>query len=250
MSLFAVADTHLSFGLGVDKPMSVFGASWDNYEARLKEAWLDLVRPEDTVIVAGDISWGLKLSEALPDLLWLASLPGEKLILRGNHDLWWSSMAKMKDIHPTLHFIQNSSWLGDGFIVLGSRGWLCPGGRDFTEAEDRKIYERELLRLELCRKDADARLEEAGLPPLAPLSEDNGSGRPVVVGAMHFPPTNEKKQPSGFTDFFTSVGASHVVYGHLHGEPAFYNGPYGLIGGAEYRLCSLDRLDCVPAKIL
>ena len=137
MSLFAVADTHLSFGLGVDKPMSVFGASWDNYEARLKEAWLGLVRPEDTVIVAGDISWGLKLSEALPDLLWLASLPGEKLILRGNHDLWWSSMAKMKDIHPTLHFIQNSSWLGDGFIVLGSRGWLCPGGRDFTEAEER-----------------------------------------------------------------------------------------------------------------
>ena len=74
MSLFAVADTHLSFGLGVDKPMSVFGASWDNYEARLKEAWLGLVRPEDTVIVAGDISWGLKLAEALPDLLWLASL--------------------------------------------------------------------------------------------------------------------------------------------------------------------------------
>ncbi len=251
MSVFAIADLHLSFGEGIDKPMDVFGPSWSNYEARLREAWLDLVRPEDTVIIPGDISWALKLSDALTDLLWIAELPGVKLLLRGNHDLWWSSFNKMKDIHPSLHFIQNSSWLGDGFIVLGSRGWLCPGGKDFTEAEDRKIYERELLRLGLCRQDADARLEAAGLPALSPLTPQDGcADRPVVIGAMHYPPTNEKKQPSGFTDFFTSVGASYVVYGHLHGEPSFGNGPSGVIGGAEYRLCSVDRLGCVPFRIL
>ena len=245
MSVFAIADLHLGFAEGVNKPMDVFGPSWVNYEARLKEAWLDLVRPEDTVIIPGDISWGLKLSEAIPDLLWIDALPGEKLLLRGNHDLWWSSLAKMKDIAPTLHFIQNSSWLGDGFIVLGSRGWLCPGAKDFTEAEDLKIYERELLRLELCRTDANSRLAAGGLAPLPEAAKQL-----CVIGATHYPPTNEKKQESGFTDFFTSVGASIVVYGHLHGEPAFYNGPYGSIGGAEYRLCSLDRLNCVPMQLL
>ena len=160
MSVFAIADLHLSFGEGVDKPMDVFGSSWVNYEARLKEAWLDLVRPEDTVIIPGDISWALRLSDALPDLRWIAALPGEKVLLRGNHDLWWSSMAKMRGIEPSLHFLQNDSYLGEGFLVLGSRGWLCPGGKDFTESEDGKIYGRELLRLELCRKDMQKKLKK------------------------------------------------------------------------------------------
>ena len=134
-----------------------------------------------------------------------------------------------------MHFLQNESYDGKDFVIVGSRGWICPGSRDFKESEDRKIYVREVLRLELSLEDAEKR----GLL----------DGRPVL-GAMHYPPTNEKKQPSDFTKFFADAGASKVVYGHLHGDAAFSNGPSEFIGGCEYILCSLDKLNCIPKKIL
>lgn len=236
MSLFAIGDLHLSFGEGIDKPMDVFGPSWKNYELRLKEAWLDLIRPEDTVIIPGDISWAMSLEEASADFEWIAALPGEKIIFKGNHDLWWSSHKKLNSIDPTLHFLQNESYDGKDFTVIGSRGWLCPGSRDFAESTDRKIYERELARLELSAADA----EKKGIL---------GDGRPVI-GALHYPPTNEKKQSSGFTEFFSKYSARCVVYGHLHGDAAFMNGPSETIGGCRYYLCSLDKLQCIPKKIL
>jgi len=239
MKLFAIGDLHLSFDETVNKPMDIFGNAWQDYTDRLKENWLSVVSPEDTVIIPGDLSWGLKLEEALADLAWVDALPGHKVIVRGNHDLWWSSMAKMRKLYQSVSFIQNDAYDGGAFVIMGSRGWLCPGDSGFSENDDRKIYEREILRLEMSAAAAAQLMEKS-----------RAEGRtPVLFGAMHYPPTNEKKQPSGFTDIFAKAGCRTVVYGHLHGEHAFYNGPYGLTDGTEYKLCSLDRLDCMPALI-
>lgn len=240
MRVYAIADLHLSFGENVDKPMDVFGPAWEAYEAKLKKNWEDTVAPGDTVIIPGDLSWGLHLEEAMADLAWLDSLPGTKVLVRGNHDLWWSSMAKMRKLFESVKFIQNDAYEGEGFVVMGSRGWVCPGDAHFSEEEDRKIYTREVMRMEMSAAAAERLMTQA---------RERGED-PVLIGAMHYPPTNEKKQPSEFTGIFGKAGCRTVVYGHLHGEHSFYNGPYGVIDGAEYFLCSLDRLEGQPRLIL
>ncbi len=234
MSLFAIADLHLS--TDGRKSMEIFGGEWLGYMERLKKNWTETVSDTDTVLVAGDISWGLRLADAMGDLAWLAALPGKKLLLRGNHDLWWSSMAKMRGLFPSIAFIQNDAYEGDNFVVMGSRGWLCPGDSGFSESEDRKIYEREVMRLSFSAEAAARLLSECG-------------SEKILIGAMHYPPTNEKKQPSDFTRIFAEAGCKKVVYGHLHGEDNFYNGPLGNCDGVEYILCSLDKLRCRPMLI-
>jgi uncharacterized protein len=240
MSLFAIGDLHLSLGGNTDKPMDIYGGPWVGHAQALKKHWENLIGPGDTVILPGDISWAMRLADAMADLMWIAGLPGQKVILRGNHDLWWGSLTKLSQLHPSMHFLQNNCYEGDHFIVLGSRGWLCPGDSDFTEDVDRKIYEREIIRLNLSMSEA--------------LEVQNNSLRDGVqktlIGAMHFPPTNEKKQKSGFTECFTRYGVSKVVYGHLHGEIAYKNGPQGTYDGVEYRLCSLDKLNGIPELVL
>ena len=240
MSLYAIGDLHLSFGENVNKPMDVFGPVWKGYEEKLKKNWEASVKPGDTVIIPGDISWGLHLEDALADLAWVDALPGTKVLIRGNHDLWWSSMAKMRKLFPSIRFIQNDAYVGEGFVIMGSRGWTCPGAGGFSEAEDRKIYTREVMRLEMSASAALRLTEEA---------KEKGE-EPVLIGAMHFPPTNEKKQPSEFTEIFGKAGCKTVVYGHLHGEFSMFSGPFGIIDGAEYFLCSLDKLECQPKLIL
>ncbi|MBQ9826356.1 MAG: metallophosphoesterase, partial [Firmicutes bacterium] len=226
--LYAIADLHLSNDPScANKNMDVFGSAWEGHDKRLRDVWLRLVEPEDTVIVAGDISWALRLQQALADLAWLDSLPGTKLLVRGNHDLWWSSMKKMRGLFGSVKFIQNDSFELDDSVVCGTRGWICPGEPDFSEETDRKIYDRELLRLEMSLKSASACGKE-------------------ITAAMHFPPMNRKQEPSGFTDLFKAFGVKRVVYGHLHGAPVFKNGPQGEIDGIEYSLVSLDKVQAVP----
>ena len=232
MSVFAIADLHLGFGDGVDKPMDAFEGPWVGHEEKLKERWGRLVEENDTVIIPGDLSWGLHLDQALADLAWLDKLPGTKVLIRGNHDLWWSSMAKMRGLFPSIRFIQNDCYVGEDFAVFGSRGWLIPGSQDFREEEDGKIYRRELARLQLS---ADS------------LKEVYGK---TIIGAMHFPPSNAELAATGFTDIFAQAGAKTVVFGHLHGFGGFAKAPNGIIDGVEYKLCSLDKLDCAPLKIL
>ena len=240
MSLYAIGDLHLTFGGQVDKPMDIYGGPWVRHTEKLQERWRELIRPEDTVLIPGDISWAMHLRDAIPDLLWIAELPGTKVLLRGNHDLWWGSLKKMADIHDSLFFLQNNCYEGDDFIIAGSRGWLCPGDKDFTEDTDRKIYERELIRLDLSLKDALAARKRA---------EENGIHK-QLIGAMHFPPMNERKQASGFTEAFARAGVVRVVYGHLHGETAYSSGPQGMYDGVEYLLCSLDKLIGEPKQIV
>ena len=239
MKLIAIADLHLSLGEGINKSMEVFGGAWTGYVERLKENWEYIVSPEDLVLIPGDISWGMHLEDAMPDLAWIDALPGRKLLLRGNHDLWWSSMKKMRGLFPSIEFLQNDSYLDEehGFAIVGSRGWLCPGDSEFRETEDGKIFRRELLRLQMSADDLAKKCRAAGI------------SQPYTIGMIHFPPTNAKKEASGFTDFFRDIGAEKVVYGHLHSEKAYGNGPSGVFDGPEYRLVSLDRLNAMPLVI-
>ena len=235
MNIFAIADTHLSFGETIDKPMDVFGPAWSGYEERLRENWTRVAGSDDLILVPGDISWAMHLEEALPDLAWIDHLPGKKLLLRGNHDLWWSSMAKMRGLFDTIEFLQNDSYVDEEgrFAVIGSRGWICPGDQDFSE-DDRKIYERELLRVGMSIDDMKKKCGAKGLDPREIM----------IIGMTHFPPTAPDKQPTGFTDLFREAGVKRAVYGHLHSEKAFGNGPLGSFEGVEYNLVSLDRLGC------
>ena len=111
MKIFAIADLHLSFHENIDKPMSIFGAGWEDYEKRLSDYWHELISPEDVVILPGDLSWGLSLEEALPDLEWIHRLPGRKVLLKGNHDLWWSRITYLNTLYEDIHFLQNDSVL-------------------------------------------------------------------------------------------------------------------------------------------
>ncbi len=240
MSLFAIGDLHLSLGEKSDKPMDIYGGPWVRHTETLRRNWESLIGEKDTVILPGDISWAMRLADAMEDLMWIAGLPGQKVIVRGNHDLWWSSLTKLSQIDDSMHFLQNNCYEGDNFIILGSRGWLCPGDGDFKEDTDRKIYERELIRLNLSVSEAS----EAQRGAL------QRGVRKTLIGAMHFPPTNEMKQKSGFTELFSDHGVAKVVYGHLHGEIAYKNGPQGIYDGVEYRLCSLDKLNGVPELVL
>ena len=230
--LYAIADLHLATDPTIgDKSMDMFGGAWVGHAERLRSIWLRLVQPGDVVFIPGDISWALKLPEAMADLAWLDSLPGTKVLLRGNHDLWWSSMKKMRGLFGTVHFIRNDCMEFDDYVLCGTRGWNCPGEPDFTEGTDRKIYERELIRLRMS-------LEAASV-----------CGKQIIA-ATHFPPMNRYKEASGFTELYREFGVKTALFGHLHGESAFKNAPEGDIGGISYRLESLDRLHAAPLKIL
>ena len=230
MSIYAIGDLHLSFSEGVEKPMDMFGPEWVNHAERLKENWTLTVSEQDTVILAGDISWGLKLPETLPDLDWIDALPGKKVIIKGNHDLWWTSINKLSNLYEGIHFVQNNYYEAEGLAICGTRGWICPGDNDFT-LHDEKIYKRELMRLKFS------------------LEEAKKAGFETILGALHFPPTNDKMQGSGFTELFTEYGVKKVVYGHLHGKESFSKGLAAVFNGVSYHLVSLDKLKCEPLRI-
>lgn len=230
MSIYAIGDLHLSFAQDVEKPMDIYGSVWKNHTEKLKKNWKMEIKPEDTVILAGDISWGLRLSEAIPDLQWIDELPGKKVIFKGNHDLWWNGISKLNSLFDSISFVQNTAYEAEGCFLCGSRGWICPGHDDFTQ-QDEKIYKRELLRLEMSLKDAKKK------------------GAEEIIGVLHFPPSSGNSCGSEFTDLFADYGVSQVVYGHLHGQDAYGNGLKGYFNGVTYRLVSLDYLACKPLRI-
>lgn len=234
MSLYAIADLHLAMNPDIkDKSMDIFGGPWVNHAARLRDIWMRLIREDDTVLICGDISWALKPEEAVPDFDWLRTLPGKKVIMKGNHDLWWSSMKKMKLLFPDFFFLHNNCYIGENFVIAGSRGWLCPGSNEFSEETDRKIYRRELMRIKLSLDEAKA------------VQDDK-----TLIAATHFPPFNEKKEASDITRLFTEYGVRKAVYGHLHGSGGFANAYEGFLSGVEYRLVSFDKLEAAPLLVI
>ena len=197
MRVFAIADPHLSSQK--PKPMDVFGPGWEGHPEAFFEGWRRVVGPDDLVIVPGDISWAMQLNEALPDLRAIAELPGEKVLIRGNHDYWWPSISRLRATLPaSMHAIQNDSLVINGVAVAGTRGWLVPGSPEFTEA-DEKIYKREVERLRLSLESL----------------KDKDYDRLVI--ALHFPPTGPDGSPTGFTELIERYEPDATLYGHLHG---------------------------------
>lgn len=202
MKIFAISDLHLS--IASDKPMNVFGGSWEGYWEKIKENWLNKVTENDVVLVAGDISWGMNLEQALPDLEAIAALPGKKVLTKGNHDYWWSTYKKITSLNlENMYFIQNNAVKIGDYIFCGTRGWTVDDDDDFS-SEDKKIYDREVIRLGLTLKSAEQ-------------LRVNGE---TIVGMIHYPPFNYRFEDSDFTKLFEEYGVKKVIYGHLHGNSA------------------------------
>lgn len=226
MGIFAIADLHLSFAS--NKPMDIFGLNWTDHAGQIRENWLRHIKEEDLVLIPGDISWALHLDEAAMDLKWLSELPGIKVILRGNHDYWWVTLRKMTMAYPELHFLQNNAFTYGDYVISGTRGWLCPWDQGFNEEQDRKIYQRELIRLRLSLEEAKRTAKK-------------------IIALIHYPPCSAKQETSGFTELFEEYAVEMVLYGHIHNQ--FDSIFEGVRNGVEYRLVSSDYLKFNPAGI-
>lgn len=229
MALYAIGDTHLS--LGCAKPMDVFGGAWENYVDKLQEGFAR-VKPEDTVVLCGDLSWGMSLEEALPDFAFLDALPGTKYIVKGNHDYWWNTANKMTafwEAHGlhTLHLLHNNCAFYGDVALCGTRGWFFEPAA--AAAESDKIYRRELIRLEASLKAAG----EAG----------------EKLAFLHYPPKYQGYVCREIVDLLEKHHVSKCFYGHLHGH-SHRLALEGEEGGVDYRLVSADYLGFVPEKIL
>ena len=220
MSLFAIGDFHLS-GEPPAKPMEVFSPNWENHFEKIRRNWLTKITETDTVIICGDTSWAMSLEAAMQDLNRIAALPGQKIILRGNHDYWWSSLSKMQQRYGAhFEFLQNDCIMAEDIAVCGTRGWLLPSAESFSDA-DRKIYNREGIRLELSLQQAHKMQAQQ------------------IITAFHYPPLFARTEHTCFTNLMLRYGVQHCVYGHIHGEnhiPVFE----GLREGINYKLVSCD----------
>ncbi|ATD57909.1 metallophosphoesterase [Clostridium chauvoei] len=228
MALYAISDLHLAFT--TDKPMDIFGERWYQHDEKIKKNWMEKVKEEDLVLIAGDISWSMKAEDSKVDLDFIDSLPGKKIISKGNHDYWWQGITKLNKMYENTKFLQNNFYTYKDYAICGSRAWICPGTDRFTE-KDRKIYERELIRLRLS------------------LDSAKNSGYNKFIVMIHYPPTNEKHEDSAFTELFKEYGVEKVIYGHLHG-PSLRNVINGERDGIEYIMTSCDYINFDPKLIL
>ena len=226
MQIYAIADLHLS--LTAEKPMDVFGEAWRGHAEKLERNWRETVGKDDLVLIPGDISWAMQLSAALPDLSFIGALPGRKILLKGNHDYWWSAIGRVRATLPAgMRALQNDSFVENGVGICGSRGWLCPGSSNFSQ-DDEKIYLRELDRLTLSLQS---------LPPVE-----------TKIAMLHFPPFSDKDRASGFSERLEAAGVTIAVYGHLHGEANRYAFE-GEKNGITYHCVAADKLDFTPKRI-
>jgi len=223
MKIFAISDLHLS--LSKPKSMDVFGEHWQDHWEKIKDDWHKKVTADDIVLLPGDLSWAMNLKEAKPDIQAICAMPGRKVLMRGNHDFWWSSLNKVNSLlDDTAFALQNNAYVFGDVAIAGARGWLCPNERNFSE-EDRKIYRREVHRLKLSLNAAEKKRQE----------------KPVIV-MMHYPPFNEDRAPSGFTRLIDEYDVKKVVYGHLHAH-SLNTAFEGELNGVIYELVSCDHLD-------
>ena len=200
--IYTIADTHLS--LTTEKPMDIFGPRWANHAEKLKSNWLSMVDACDTVIIPGDISWGISLEEAKEDLLFLDKLPGKKIIGKGNHDYWWTTVNKMnlffeREGISTISFLYNNAYIVENKIICGTRGWMSEFG---VKAEDERIIKREAARLELSLKEGEK------------LKSANPEAETVVF--VHYPVVFGDFINYEMLDVLYKYGVSRVYYGHLH----------------------------------
>jgi len=250
MAIFAIADLHLS--QGTDKPMHIFGPQWQDHQNRLRDAWLSSVKENDTVIIPGDISWGMTLAEALPDLQFIDQLPGRKILSKGNHDYWWGTVGKIEAMAAekglsTLSFMKNNAFLVEGRAVCGTRGWLLPSDPEFKTA-DNVIYEREIARLERSLIAGRALLEKADGNP--PGKKENPGEDPEgdIIAVIHYPPLLLPSQNSGFCAILEKYHVKTCIYGHLHGR-GHHKAFEGEKNGVYYYLVAGDYISFKPLRL-
>ena len=240
MALFVLSDTHLSFS--DDKPMDVFGRRWQNYTQKLKRNWNSVVSDDDTVVIAGDISWAMSHMGAVKDFEFINSLNGKKIIGKGNHDYWWTSLKKLNEMldtfkYDTVNFLYNNAYIADGYIVSGSRGWYFDeNNRNAPENADfEKIVAREVVRLELSLAEAERLRQEN-----APEAE--------ILTFLHFPPVYGGFECEPITNVLKKHGVKRCYFGHIHG---MYDAPRSFEhDGITYFLTSADYLEFTPMKIV
>lgn len=218
MAVFIIGDLHLGFG--VDKPMDIFGENWKNHHLKIQKDWLKRVKEEDTVILAGDTSWALRLNEIDADFNWISSLPGKKILLKGNHDYWWDSISKMRKKLPGYDFIYNSSIDIEGYTFVGTRGWAYSNS-DPEDSDDRRIFKREVQRLKNSLQTVKGSLEK--------------------ICILHYPPFNLNNEKTEMNTVIEEAGIKNVFFGHVHSN--FSNIRQGLIDGVRYKLISADYLE-------
>jgi len=249
MKIFALGDLHLAGS--ANKTMSIFGENWKDHDKKIKQNWEKIVGNEDIVLIPGDISWAMTLEEVKSDLEWIGSLPGKKVLIRGNHDFWWKSISKVRSILPSsLLTIQNDSLIFDDIGVAGTRLWEFPGSdfsnnikwisresiglppeRDLSADSDR-IYNREIQRLNLS------------------LESVSGGARKIIV-MLHFPPFDFSFRENEVTMTLQKFGVNICVFGHLHSlkkdsMPKFPVKKWGI----KFHLVSSDFVGFAPVRIL
>ena len=228
MSLFAIADLHLS--LGTDKPMDIF-SGWTDYVKRLENNWKSLVTDEDTVVIAGDISWAMKLEECVADFAFINSLPGKKILLKGNHDYWWATKKKIDAFlelngFDTISVLVNNAYEVGDFAVCGTRGWFL----DASEKEDVKVLNREVGRLTSSIKEAKRFNKE-------------------IVAFLHYPPVYGGVECEELLNVLLENGIKKCYYGHLHGANTIKYALNGEYKGIDFRLISCDGVRFTPILV-
>ncbi len=228
MAIYAIGDLHLSFN--ENKPMDIFGENWEGHEEKIKKDWIKKVKENDLVLLPGDFSWSTYLENTYEDFKYLNELPGKKLLLKGNHDYWWTTLTSMRKYlgengFKNIDFLNNNSYEFEGKIITGTRGWM-----QTDDAEDKRLVEREVKRLELSLKDG---------------IEKHGENEEIIVN-MHYPPITsynvQNNIPSPFIDMMKKYKVKKCIYAHLHGI-AINEAIEGNYEGIEMKLVSCDSLD-------
>lgn len=228
MALYAIGDLHLS--LGSAKPMDVFGGAWEGYMDKLRDG-LSVVKDTDTIVLLGDISWALGLDEASADFSFINNIPGNKIILKGNHDFWWSTAAKFNSFcvnnnFENMQILNNNCYFYDSWAICGTRGWFFE--EEKSGEHDEKVFKRELLRLETSLKAA--------------------GDMPKMV-FLHYPPLYKGYSCEPILELLQKYNVSKCFYGHLHGA-SHGLALEGLWDGIEYRLVSADKLNFQPYSVI
>ena len=229
MSIYAIGDLHLSFEN--PKPMNIFGENWNNHEEKIKKDWEAKVKSNDTVIHLGDFSWAMHLKDTIKDFEYLTALPGKKIMLKGNHEYWWTTITNMKKFleennFKNIDFLQNNCFEVEDKVICGTRGWTL--ANEETE-NSKKIIKREAIRLELSIKEGIKKEKE-------------------ILVFMHYPPITKQNLNSEFVKIMQKYNIKKCYYGHLHSK-SIEEAQIGLIQGIEYKLVSADALDFKLLKI-
>lgn len=234
MSIYAIGDLHLSFSQ--NKPMNIFGDNWNGHADKIRKNWMEKVNKEDFVVLPGDFSWAMYLKDTYKDFEYLEKLPGNKILLKGNHDYWWSGLSKMNEYlkennFNNINFLYNNSYLVEDTIIAGTRGW------NLTDSEDNeKMLNRECIRLKLSLEDGINKF---------------GRNKEIIV-FMHYPPISKAGISNGYTKKYISImkeyGVKKCYYGHLHGT-SHSEAIEGNVDGIEFYLVSSDYLDFDLVKV-